>query len=261
MTLRDCDFDLVFLYTMRRNGKKLTVSQLSCDTIHLEKQDESTKALEQHIIVQRKIFNRMMDVFHLTDQMEYILAHGSLDYAVHQATVYKSSGIMEADSEKCKTTDDFMLTNKCYMRLSFVMYSPGTYKRSFYFHMKKFCEISQEKWEKKQVSMNLREFCGIIAYTRKHERKEWESRLANSIRVVVVEEEAQTNKVLIYKENTESDWSNRKLVYENLSKTSKLINWVKQIACFLSCLFSLVFSLGIYEHLLSLEKCAHSAFK
>ena len=133
MTLRDCDFDLVFLYTMRRNGKILTVSQPSCDTMHLEKQDESTKAVEQHIIVPRDIFNRMTDVFHLTDQMEYILAHGLLDYAVHQATVYKSSGIMEADSEKCKITDDYMLTNKCYMRLGFVVYHPETLKRSFFF--------------------------------------------------------------------------------------------------------------------------------
>ena len=142
MTLRDCDFDLVFLSTMS-NGKILTVSQPSCDTIHLEKRDESTKAVEQHIIVPRNIFSRMMDVFHLTDQMENILAHGSLDYGVHQATVYKSSGIMEADSEKSKIIDDYMLS-KSYIRLSFVVYNPEPYKRSFYFHMKKFCEISQE---------------------------------------------------------------------------------------------------------------------
>ena len=205
MTLRDCDFDLVFLYTMRSNGKILTVSQPSCDTIHLEKQDESTKAVEQHIIVPRNIFNRMMDVFLLSDQMEYILAHGSLDYAVHQATVFKSSGIMEADSEKCEIIDDYMLNNKCYMRLSFVVYHPETYKRAFYFHMKKFCEISQEKWEKKQVSMNLREFSGLIAHTRKHQRMERESRFANSIGVGVVEEEVPAKKVRIDKENTESD--------------------------------------------------------
>ena len=52
--------------------------------------------------------------------------------------------------------------------------------------------------------MNLREFCGLIAHTRKHERMERESRLANSIGVGV-EEEVQAKKVRIDKENTESD--------------------------------------------------------
>ena len=97
----------------------LTVSQSICDTIHQEKHDESTKVVAQHIIVPRNFFNRMMDVFHLTDQIEHILALGLLDYAVRQATVYNSSGIMEADSEKCEINDDYMLTNKGYMRLSF----------------------------------------------------------------------------------------------------------------------------------------------
>ena len=71
--------------------------------------------------------------------------------------------------------------------------------------MNKFCEIFQEKWEKKQGSMNLREFCGLIAYTRKHERMEPESRLVNSIGVGVVVEEVPAKKVRIDDENTESD--------------------------------------------------------
>ena len=115
---------------------------------------------------------------------------------------------MEEDSEKCEIIDDCMLNIICYMRLSFVVYHPKTYKRSFYFHLKNFCEISHEKCEKKQVSMNLREFCWLIAFTRKHERMERESRLAKTIGVGVVEEEVPAKKVRIDKENTESDWSN-----------------------------------------------------
>ena len=128
--MTESDIQSFYIYSSRHNGKIFTISAPVPNLISIEKKNDSTNKVEQKLEIPKSIYDRMLSIFDLTDQLSYILAHGQLEYRTHQAVIYGASEEMERDAASCVVIEDFIIDQNHYARLSFEVYNPDNYKRS-----------------------------------------------------------------------------------------------------------------------------------
>ena len=171
--MTESDIQSFYIFSSRHNGKIFTISAPVPNLISIEKKNDSTNKVEQKLEIPKSIYDRMLSIFDLTDQLSYILAHGQLEYRTHQAVIYGASEEMERDAASCVVIEDFIIDQNHYARLSFVVYNPDNYKRSVYFHMKIFkASEGGPAWAKKIVTFSLRDFTSLLIFDKNFKREQ-----------------------------------------------------------------------------------------